>query len=772
MTAPMPPAAALEAPRTPLRAPHEAGSGADLDDPVTQTAFTSWQVGGQGRREALSRLRVTGMYCAACAGIVESALGRVDGVLGIEVNAGTARASLRWDPARVGLSALVQAVQAAGYGLVPDAAAGARVERQREQRQALWRLFVAAFCMMQVMMLATPLYFAAPGDIAADQRHLLNWGAWVFTIPVLLFAAGPFFASAWHQLRQRRIGMDVPVALAIAVTFVASSGAAFDPAGVFGHEVYFDSLTMFVFLILGARTLEQRARHRVVCVLEDGIDRLPAGVQRLGADGALETVAPAQLRRGDRVRVPVGQAFAADGVVLEGCTYVDEALLTGEAEPRRKQPGASVVAGSLNLEAPVSMRVERVGPDTRYEGIVSLMRQALVQRPRWLRVADRVAAPFLWGVLLLAASAAAAWSVIDPSRAVWVAVSVLVVTCPCALSLAAPSALLASAGALARRGLLVQRLDMLEPLARMQRLFVDKTGTLTEDRLELADVAAADGTPITPPQAGHWLARAASLAAWSGHPLSRSLVQAAQPLQAVAWSEVLEQAGAGLSALAPDGTPARLGSARWVGIAERDDGGEDNAGAIDLWYREGALAPVKFGFREKLREGAEAAVAALQRDGVRLTLVSGDRAARARAVALRLGIDEVLGAATPQDKLDALAAAQARGEVVGMLGDGINDAPVLARADVSLAMGQGAPMARQRADAVLLSMRLGDIVDARAVARRTVRIVRQNLGWAVGYNLVCVPLALAGLLPPWLAGLGMASSSLAVVLNALRAGRY
>lgn len=769
MTAPTPPAVVLEAPRAKHTASTEEGARSDLDDPVTQAAFTHWQVSDRGRREATSRLRVTGMYCAACAGLVEAALGRVDGVLGAEVNAGTARASLRWDPARVRLSALVQAVRAAGYGLVPDAAAGVRAERQREQRQALWRWFVAAFCMMQVMMLAAPLYFAAPGEIAADQRQLLNWGAWVFTIPVLLFAAGPFFASAWHQLRQRRIGMDVPVALAIAVTFVASSGASFDPGGVFGHEVYFDSLTMFVFLILGARTLEQRARHRVVSVLEDSLDRLPRGVQRLGADGSIETVAPAQLRRGDQVRVPVGEAFAADGVLLEGHTYVDEALLNGESEPRHKAPGASVVAGSVNLEAPVSMRVERVGADTRYEAIVSLMHEALVRRPRWLRTADRVAAPFLWGVLLLAAAAAAAWSVIDPSRAVWVAVSVLVVTCPCALSLAAPSALLAGTAALSRRGLLVQRLDVLEPLARLQHLFVDKTGTLTDDRLELAGVHAADGAPIAPSQALQPLARAASLAAWSGHPLSRSLVQAAGPLPALAWSEVQEQAGAGLRALTPDGAETRLGRAAWIGVAERDDA---EAEAMDLWYREADLAPLRFEFRERLREGAEAAVAALQRDGLRLTLISGDRPARARAVARRLGIDAVLGAATPQDKLDAVAAAQARGEVVGMLGDGINDAPVLARADVSLAMGQGALMARQRADAVLLSMRLGDIVDARRVARRTVRIVRQNLAWAVGYNLVCVPLALAGLLPPWLAGLGMALSSLAVVLNALRAGRY
>jgi Cu2+-exporting ATPase len=756
------------------QAAHAADTAMPFDDPVAQAAFTEWRTGEDGMREGTSRLRVTGMYCAACAGIVEAALLRMPGVAQAQVNAGTQRLVLRWHPAQAPLSQLAAAVRTAGYGLLPDVAAEAREQRQREQRQALWRLFVAAFCMMQVMMMAVPLYFAGPADIPDDQRRLLNWGAWMFSVPVMLFAAGPFFTSAWQQLRQRRIGMDVPVSVALVVTFVASTGAAFAPGGWFGHEVYFDSLTMFVCFLLVARTLEQRARHRVVSALEDTIDRLPSGVQRLLVDGRVETVAPLQLGPGDRVRVPRGEAFPADGVVLEGRTLVDEALLTGESQALRKDEGSEVVAGSMNLEAPVVVRVERVGEQTRYEAIVSLMREALVQRPRLLRAADRVAGPFLWAVLLLAAGGAAVWSVIDPSRAVWVAVSVLVVTCPCALSLAAPSALLAAAGALTRRGVLIQRLDALEPLARIQRLYFDKTGTLTEDRLELAGTFAVVGEPLDAASAQSALAQAAGLAGWSSHPLSRALADAAQAagLGPARWSDVREEPGKGLAgalAAASALDAGRLGSAAWV--LGRDDAAAPADGAASIWFSEPGRPAVRFAFHETLRAGTCEALQALRADGVHVSLLSGDRSDRVQTVARRLGIDDARGGATPEDKLAAVAAAQSHGEIVGMVGDGLNDAPVLARADVSFAMGQGALLARQRADAVVLSMRLADIVAARAVAQRAVRIVRQNLVWAAGYNFVCIPLALVGWLPPWLAGLGMALSSLVVVLNALRLTR-
>ncbi len=741
-----------------------------LDDPIEQGRYTRWVAGAQGERLAESSLQLGGLHCAACSGLIEQALKGVDGVRSARVSAAAERATVCWDPARTRPSALIEAVRAAGYDAVPDAAAPARELRRKAHRQALWRLFVAAFCAMQVMMMATPSYVAGSGELAPDLRQLLNWGSWLLTLPVLLFSAGPFFRGAWRVLRQGRIGMDVPVALGIAITFVASTAATFDPQGAFGQEVYFDSLTMFVSFLLGARYLELRARQSAAVALESALACLPEVALRLLPDGSTETVSVHRLRPGDCLRVPVGQAFAADGVLALGSTLADESLLSGESVPVPKTAGDVLVAGSVNCGSPVEMRVERVGADTRLEAIVSMMRSAMNQRPAAARLADRWAAPFLWAVLLLAAGAAAVWSVIDPSRALWVAVSVLIVTCPCALSLAAPAALVAGARGLARRGVLLQRLDALEALAGVEQFFFDKTGTLTEDQPAWAALRwTPEGRVWFGASEAAALAVAASLAAWSTHPLSAAVVAAGRLARGSAsdggLTDFEEIAGHGLQARDAQGRHWRLGSAAWAGA------GASAAPDARVWLACDGQPLAGLQFEERLRPDAAQALQALQAAGVRVTLLTGDTLERAQALALRLGITDVVARATPEAKLQALADAQAAGRRVAMVGDGINDAPVLARADVSLAMGQGALVSRSQSDAVITSNRLGDVVRARLSARRTVRIIRQNLVWAAAYNAVSIPLAVLGWLPPWAAGLGMASSSLLVVLNALRAAR-
>ena len=733
-----------------------------LDDPLERDRYTRWldaEATDGVARLAESSLRIGGMHCAACAGTIEHALLGVDGVVAASVNAATECASVRWQGGRTQPSALVRAVQRAGYDAVPDTAAGARELRRRERRGATWRLFVASFCAMQVMMMATPSYVAAPGELAPDLKRLLDWGAWLLTVPVLWFSAAPFFGGAWRALRERRIGMDVPVALGIAVAFVASSGAAFDPAGPFGAEVWFDSLTMFVAFLLGGRYLEMLARHRAAEQLERSAGALPQSVLRVAADGCVETISAQRIAAGDVLRVPLGQAFAADGVLTQGETAVDEALLSGESRPMPKRAGDAVVAGSVNLLAPVEMRALRVGADTRHEAIVALMREAMSRRPAAARLADRWAGPFLWVVLLLAAGAAAAWSMVDPSKALWVAVSVLIVTCPCAPSLAAPSALVAAAGALARRGVLLRRIDALEALAKIDRLFIDKTGTLTEGRLRCRGVQRLAGGDLDDSA----LTRiAASLAAWSQHPLSAALREA-HAGAAGDWRDVAETPGRGLQASDAEGRRWQLGSAAAVGTALV---GDDDRPRV--WLARDGAPLACFEFDEGLRADAADAVRSLQADGVRVTLLSGDSAARAGRLAEQLALDGGHGALTPEDKLAALRAAQQRGETVAMLGDGINDAPVLAQADVSLAMGEGALVARGQADGVVVSNALADVVHARRLAQRTVGVIRQNMVWAAAYNAACVPLAVFGVLPPWAAGLGMAASSLLVIGNALR----
>ena len=737
-------------------------TGLAIDDPAELDAFTRWLRRPDGGSWAESSLRIGGMHCAACALTIERALRAMPGVHDAAVSAASQCATVRWDPGRTQPSALVHAVEAAGYEAVPDTAAAARAMRRKESRLALWRLFVASFCAMQVMMLATPAYVSAPGDLLPDQKRLLDWGSWLLTLPVLWFSAAPFFAGAWRALKQRRIGMDVPVALGIAVAFVGSSGAAFDPGGLFGSEVYFDSLTMFVSFLLGGRFLEMRARHRAEASLEEATARLPQAALLLADDGSVQEVSARRLRAGDRVRVPVGQAFPADGVLLEGASQADESLLTGESRPVPKTAGDAVVAGSVNLQAPVVMQVQRVGADTRYEAIVALMRAARTQRPAILASADRWAAPFLWAVLAAAALAGAVWSVLDPSRAVWVVVSVLIVTCPCALSLAAPSALLAAAGAMGRRGVLLRDLDAIQRLARVQTLFIDKTGTLTEGRLRCSRVSVLDS--VASPGLDELHRIAASLAAWSRHPLALALRECAAA--DMTWHGVQETPGHGLEARDAQGRTWRLGSARWTGAPSEVDGAD-----ACTWLSRDGRALACFDFDETLRDDAAAAVRELQADGVRVSLLSGDDPSRAARIADALGLSSSAGSLTPADKLAAVRAAQQRGESVAMVGDGINDAPVLAQADVSFAMGEGAQVARSQADGVLVSNRLADIVQARAIARRALRTVRQNFAWAGVYNAACVPLALMGWLPPWAAGLGMAASSLFVVLNSLRLAR-
>ncbi len=741
-----------------------------LDDPNGQAGYTTWDQLPDGRRVGLSYFQMSGLYCAACTSMIEAALQRVPGMIEARVSAATGRASIRWDAALTRPSQLVDAVERAGYGAVPDVAGSARTLRLQAQRSALWRLFVAVFCMMQVMMYATPLYIAGPGTVAPDMQRLLLWASWLLSVPVLVFSAGPFFGEAWRSLRQGQVGMDVPVALGIAVTFIVSSGAMFEPAGLFGHEVYFDSMTMFVSFLMIGRYLELKARHRVAAALEGAASRLPDSARRIDAHGAIVVVALAELRPGDAVRVLRGEAFPADGRLFDGHTEADEALLTGESWRVAKAPGDEVLAGSLNLLSPVSLRVERLGAQTRYEGIVALMRGALTQRPQVLRAADRIAKPFLWGVLLLALGAAAVWSQIDPSRAVWVMVSVLIVTCPCALSLAAPSALLAAAGALAKRGVLVQRLDALEALVGIEQLFFDKTGTLTEDRLELGRLNRLPTASMRGLDDATLLALAGSLAAQSSHPLSRTLAAHAHG-EATAWTSVEELPGLGLRATAPGGGRFRLGARAWVEAAAPSgtpDADGATASGSEVWFGDERGALARFEFAEVLRPDAAATVQALYDAGLKVALLSGDSPARVEALAQRLHIADAQGGATPEAKLQRITAAQGAGQRVGMVGDGVNDAPVIARADVSFAMGEGAAVTRSKADFILLSGRLSDMLVAQGTARQAMRVVRQNLGWAVAYNAVCVPLALAGLFPPWAAGLGMAASSLGVVLNALR----
>ncbi len=720
-----------------------------------------------------SQLLVRGMHCAACSLMLEQALLAKPGVLSVKVSAASQRASVVWSASQTRPSQWLGAPRALGYTLNPALDTVASDQARRDARLALWRWLVAGFCMMQVMMYAFPAYVTEPGDITPDIEKLLRWAAWVLTLPVLLFSCQSFFANAWRDLRLGVVSMDLPVALGILITFAVSSAATFEPAGWWSSEVYFDSLTMFVFFLLSGRWLEQRLRARTSGALDALVQRLPDSVQRRLPGGEFEMVAVRRLVPDDVVRVLPGQAFPADGELESGATIVDEALLTGESRPLPRAAGDAVLAGSYNLSATVLLRVLQIDEQTRYASIVGLMRRAAVDKPRLAMLADRIAKPFLWLVLLAALLAMAYWWPSDPARAIMAAVAVLVVTCPCALSLATPTAMLTTAGLLARQGVLVRRLQAIESLAGVDTVVFDKTGTLTEACMGLRQALTRDG--LSPEAA---LTLAAALAKDSLHPVSRALCRAAQvqsgPVLSVTpcVSGVSEQAGKGMSALllAPLMSactgPIRLGSALYCGIHNVPESEQ-----LQVFLADSAGWLASFEIDEVLRPKAAQAVGQLQAAGLEVQMLSGDRSAAARRVARALGIEQVQGDCTPESKLAWLQTLQRQGRRVLMVGDGLNDAPVLALADVSVAIGQAVPMAQAQSDFIIPGGQLSRLAHMPDQARRTLHIVRQNLVWAGAYNLVCVPLAIASYLPAWLAGLGMALSSLLVMANAARLTR-
>jgi Cu2+-exporting ATPase len=735
-----------------------------------------------------SQVLVSGMHCAACSLMLEQALLATPGVQSARVSAASQRASVVWTSAVTRPSEWLLAPRSLGYILSPALDTAASDRSRKEARLALWRWLVAGFCMMQVMMYAFPAYITQPGEMTPDIEKLLRWASWVLTLPVLLFSCRPFFENALRDLRQRSVSMDLPVALGILMTFAISSAATFEADGWWSAEVYFDSLTMFVFFLLTGRWLEQRLRARTSGALESLMQRLPDSVQRQLPNGEFEQVAMRRLMVGDLVRVLPGQAFPGDGVIEAGNTVADEALMTGESRPVARPVGALVMAGSYNLSATVQVRIQQLGQATRYAGIVALMQHAAVDKPRLAQLADQVARPFLWFVMLSALFAGAYWWHIDPARAVMAAVAVLVVTCPCALSLATPTAMLTSAGVLARQGVLVRRLQALEALAVMDTVVFDKTGTLTEARMGLDTVETRDGILMADA-----MALAALLARHSLHPVSRALLAAVDETRpsehdltdgtaaakGLRLSEVTEHAGQGLVGLLTATFrgiargPIRFGSAAFCGLSGVDGGFvttlDNEKLQVFLADESGWLA--SFELNEVVRPDAFDAVKQFQAAGFEVHMLTGDRSTAACRVAEKLGITLVQGDCTPQSKLAYLQALQGRGRKVMVVGDGLNDGPVLALANVSVAVGQAVPLAQAQSDFIIPGGQLRILANMPAQANRTLAIVRQNLVWAAVYNAVCVPLAISGSLPAWLAGLGMAISSLFVMLNASRLSR-
>lgn len=733
------------------------------DDPRVQHSFVRSESGDV--REAA--LILEGITCAACVWLNERHIARLPGVLSVQVNYATHRARVRWDNGRIRLSDILFAVSQIGYRAHPYNPDHAQQLLEAERKDRLRRLGVAAAFGMQVMVLAVALYVGAAHGINPTYKRFFRWISLLLTIPVLLYSAQVFFRSAWRDVLHGRAGMDVPVSLGIAIAFCGSVWAT-----VTGHgEVYFDSVVMFVFFLLAGRYFELNARKRAAEASEALVHLVPAMATRLVADGDRwreELVPVSDLAAGDRVLVRPGETVPADGHVIEGRSTVDESLLSGESLPLAKELGAMLVGGSVNVESPLQMNVEKVGPDMILSGMLRLLDRAQSEKPDVARLADRAASWFVLGVLLLAVGVALYWWHTAPDHWLPVLIAVLVVTCPCALSLATPTAVTAATGSLTRRGLLVTRGHALETLAKSSHFVFDKTGTLTIGRPKLIGIETFANLP-----ASSCLEIAAALERHSEHPIARALVGAPGAGTDVQASEVVNEPGSGLRGRVGGvqyfiGTPRFIfdSNGRAADAARLTELGQQGHTVVLLAQERELLAAFVVG--DKIRTDAGELVSALKTSGKSVALLTGDNEQAARYVAQAVGIDDFAFGLRPQDKLERIRALQAQGACVAMVGDGINDAAALAAAHVSIAMGGGAQVAAASADMILLSGQLRTLLAGIRTARKTMRIIRQNFVRAAAYNVVAVPAAALGYVPPWVAALGMSASSLMVVLNALR----
>lgn len=701
---------------------------------------------------AEATLIIDGISCAACAWLIEHRINQLEGVDSAVLNLSNHRLVIRWHYDQIPLSHLVEAIYRLGYRASPFSATEQEEQRTREGKQAIRRLAVAGIGMMQVMMLSVPLYVG----MAAQYEVFMRFAAMLLTLPVVLFSAKPFFMASIRDLKTRHLTMDVPVSLAILLAFGASIWSTFNQ----GVEVYFDSVCMFTFFLLLGRYLEMRARHRMGKAGNNLMTLLPNIALKVVEGEDDQVISSEEIRVGDILRLKPGHAIPADGVVIEGQSSVDEAALTGEYMPMAKSTGDTLIGGTFNVESPMLMKVTATGAEAQLSTIMRLMDRAQQEKPQIALLADRVASRFVAAVLLISGSVFGFWAWQGDEHAFFIALSVLVVTCPCALSLATPTALTAATAALREAGLLISKGHVLETLPQIDRVVFDKTGTLTLGRLTLEQVI-----PLADLDQQQVLALASGLEQHSSHPIAKAF----RDITAETVTDIEQIPAQGIQGNWQQQT-LRLGHPAFAwkdAITPPND--KEQGQWLLLANDDHPLAWIQI--NDSLRKSSYRLLAGLQQRGIKTALLTGDPSQSGQYVANQLGIDELQVGVSPEQKLAAVKQWQTHGERILMAGDGINDVPVLAGADISLAVNEATDLAKTNADTILTNGRLEVILAALDGANATRRTIRQNIGWALGYNLVALPIAAAGLVPPWAAAIGMSLSSLIVVTNALRLTR-
>ncbi|MCF7482898.1 cadmium-translocating P-type ATPase [Vibrio sp. J1-1] len=689
-------------------------------------------------------LSLDGVSCAACAWLIEKQVSHTKGLVSIRVNTTTNRALLAWDKTQVRLSELLSVIHKLGYKAAPFEADMQEASYHRMMKQYLYRLGVAGLATMQVMMLAVALYLEVFGDLEPEFKSYFRWVSLIFATPVLLYSALPFYLNAWRSIKGRTLGMDVPVSIALIFAYVASLVATFTEQG----EVFFESISMFTFFLLVGRFLEMRARRKAAAASGNLLKLIPAIATTL--DG--EQIPVKTLKIGDRIRVLPGEHIPADGKVISGRIHIDESMLTGESVHVVKKEGDAVFAGTLNGDESFELEVTSSKADSVISNIVRLQDEAQHSKPKIAEIADVVARYFVGAILIISAGTWFYWHQTKPEDAFWIMLSVLVATCPCALSLATPTALTCATSRMGNFGILLRKGHVFETLCKVNHLVVDKTGTLTKGDIEISHTSVF-GTLSE----AESLALAAALEAHANHPIARSFSQYAN--EAVVVSDVKNVIGSGIEGVW-NGKDVKIGSAAFV-----VDEGRDESNAVYLSVNGEHVAT--FYYRDPIRKESQAFIQRFAKAGIKTTLLTGDSIQNAQPVADEIGIDHVIASAKPEDKLAYLKNLDSD-DITMMVGDGINDAPTLAGAHLSVAMGGGTDVAKASADMTLLGDNLEKLLEARLLALRTRKIIRENLAWSLGYNLLILPLAVAGLVAPYIAVVGMSASSIIVVSNSLR----
>ena len=687
-----------------------------------------------------SRFTVPGMRCAGCIAKVERGLGSLPGVEAARVNFSAKRVAVR-HLAQIDPFDLVRELEKLGFE-AQLASDNPLAQDDKETRQLLRATAVAGFGMMNIMLLSVSVWSGAGGVT----RELFHWLSALIALPVVAYAGRPFFSSALMALRHRRTNMDVPITIGV----LLATGLSLYETVTGGEHAYFDGATMLLFFLLCGRALDAMMRGRTRAGIGALLGRMGRSASVVQDDGTTRRVASDQLFPGMVMIVAAGEALAADGEVIDGTGAIDNAMLTGESEPEAVAPGRMVHAGSVNLTAPLTVRITATASDTVIAEIARLMDEAGQSRSRYVRIADRASRLYAPAVHTLALAALVGWMIAGAGwyQSLVIAIAVLIITCPCALGLAVPAAQVTAASALLKQGVLVKDGSALERLAQVDMIAFDKTGTLTLGE-PVPDLSALDQTRK---------AVALALASRSRHPLSEGLAKALreQGVVPALVEKVSEIAGEGISGM--------MGAVQ-VALEKPEQAGASVASQLRIGGST-TLIP----FRDRLREDAGEAIAALRRQGIPAMIMSGDRSGAVREVAGALGLFARCGM-RPEDKLAELERLKAAGHLPLMVGDGLNDGPALAAAHASIAPGSASDASQQAADAVFLGNRLAPVLAALDVSRRTMRIVQQNFVLAIGYNVLAVPLALAGMVTPLIAALAMSGSSLIVVANSLRLAR-